>query len=204
MVEATAWRAEGLLFENCNCQVLCPAHVSFKQSCTHERCTGHWAVCIERGQFGGTPLDGLCALIVWDAPQRMYEGNWTEALYLDDRATAPQRAALEMLLRGEAGGPWAVLARFVGSWLETRCVPITVATEGRTKRMTIEGFFDTTVKALRGADPGAEVVLENLFNQIHGPTHVLARGSSRHERGGLVIDTAGTHALYSHFSWRGP
>ena len=38
------WWGTGLLFENCSCQVLCPAHVSVKQRCTHERCTGHWAV----------------------------------------------------------------------------------------------------------------------------------------------------------------
>lgn len=204
MSDPTGWWGEGLLFENCNCQVICPAHVSFKQNCTHERCIGYWTVRFERGAYGPTPLDGLCALIVYDAPQRMYEGNWTEALYLDDRADAAQRGALEAILKGQAGGPWAVLARFVGTWLETRTVPIAVEDEGRVKRVRIEGLLETTVEALRGPDPAREVVLENLFNQIHGPTHVVARGTTAYRDRGLTIDTSGTHALSSRFSWRGP
>jgi hypothetical protein len=203
-VSETTWWAEGLLFENCSCQVICPAHVSFKQLCSHERCTGHWAVHIDRGLFGGVPLDGLNALVLFDAPQRMYEGSWTEALYLDDRADGPQREALETVLRGRAGGPWAVLARFVGTWLETRVAPFVLEDRGRHKRLSVGGLFETTVEALKGPDPNREVLLENLFNQIHGPTHVLARGSTRHDDRGLVIDTQGTHALYSRFSWKGP
>lgn len=39
---APAWWAEGPLFETCSCQLVCPAHLSFKQLCTHDRCTGLW------------------------------------------------------------------------------------------------------------------------------------------------------------------
>lgn len=49
------WWAKGLLFENCNCQVVCPGHVSFKQLCTHERCLGHWSIHIEEGNSTTSP-----------------------------------------------------------------------------------------------------------------------------------------------------
>ena len=32
----TLWSASGLLVENYNCQLLCPAHVSFKNTCTND------------------------------------------------------------------------------------------------------------------------------------------------------------------------
>ena len=57
------WWAEGLLFENCNCQIICPAHLSFKQNCTFERCLGYWAIRFEEGTYGEVPLGGLMALL---------------------------------------------------------------------------------------------------------------------------------------------
>jgi hypothetical protein len=197
------WWAKGLLFENCNCQLICPAHISFKQNCTHERCTGYWAIRFEEGTYGDVPLRGLGAVVLFETSQRMYEGGWIEGLYLDENADEPQREALETILKGNAGGPWAILARFVETWLETRTVGLKFEDEGRKKTLTVEGLFETRIEALKGS-PGPEAVLQNLYNTIHGPTHVLARGSSRCTDRGLAIATEGTHALYSQFSWQGP
>ena len=198
------WWAKGLLFENCNCQMICPAHLSFKQSCTLERCIGYWAIRFEEGAYGDVPLGGLMAVILWDSPQRMYDGGWTERLYLDENADTLQREALEAIFRGNAGGPWAVLAKFVGTWLDTQTVAFKFEDEGRKKSLTVEGLFETRIETLRGPDPDADPVLKNLYNTIHGSTHVLARGSSRCTDRGFSLGTEGTHALYSHFSWAGP
>jgi len=197
------WWAKGLLFENCNCQLICPAHISFKQNCTHERCTGYWAIRFEEGVYGDIPLRGLGAVVLFETSQRMYEGGWIEGLYLDENADESQREALETILKGNAGGPWAILARFVETWLETRTVGLKFEDEGRKKTLSVEGLFETRIEALKG-NPGPEAVLVNLYNTIHGPTHVLARGSSRCADRGLAIATEGTHALYSQFSWQGP
>lgn len=199
-----AWWAKGLLFENCNCQLICPAHLSFKQSCTHERCTGYWAVRFEDGVFGDVPLNGRMALILYDTPQRMYDGGWTERIYLDEHADASQRAAIETILKGTAGGPWAILAKFVTTWLETQTVAFQFEDEGRKKSLSVDGLIDTRIETLRGPDPDSDPVLHNLYNTIHGPTHVLARGSSRCSDRGVPFATDGTHALYSRFSWQGP
>jgi hypothetical protein len=136
------WYAKGLLFENCNCQLICPAHVSFKQKCTHERCTGYWAIRFNEGTYGDIPLAGLCVVILYDTPQRMYEGGWTEALYLDESADVRQQEVLETILKGRAGGPWAILARFVGTWLETRTVTFDFKDEGHEKSLTVNGLLD--------------------------------------------------------------
>jgi hypothetical protein len=200
---AERWWAEGLLFENCTCQVICPAHVSFRQNCTHERCVGHWTIHFADGAYGKTPLSGLNVVIVFDSPQQMFSGDWVQAMYVDAAADAGQRGAIETIFTGEAGGPWAVLARFVGRRLETRYVPIHVEDEGRVKRVRVEGILASTIEALKGKDRDREVLLENMFNQIHAPTQVLAHGESRLSDQGILLSTEGSHALYSRFSWKG-
>ncbi len=198
-----AWQASGLIFENCNCDLLCPGHVSFKQPCSHERCRGNWAIHVEAGQFGEIPLGGLSAAIVFDAPRRMYEGGWTQVCFIDAAASAAQRGALENILSGRAGGPWGILTRFVDTRLDTQYCPMRFEDDGREKRLTIPTLFDTTVTAIRGADGVSESQIHNLHNVIHGPTHTLARGRTRCTHPQFDFFNERTHGLYSHFAWAG-
>jgi len=198
------WWAKGVLFENCNCQLLCPAHLSFRQRCTHDRCIGHWAIHVDEGRHGDVGLDGLNAFIVTESPPRMIEGGWTQAIYLEEQADKAQRQALERIFTGVAGGTWAVLARFVSHRLDTRFVPIGFRDDGRRKAMWIEGCMETTIEAIRGAEKGREALLENVFNQIHAPTQVLGLGRTRYADRTLAFDVADTHALASRFAWTGP
>jgi hypothetical protein len=198
----TPWRATGLLFENCNCQLLCPAHVSFKQACTNERCHGHWAIRIDEGHFGTVDLADVNVVIVYDTPQLMYEGGWTQGCYIDERATAPQRAALDDIMSGRVGGPWAILDRFVETRLETRFVPMRFEDNGREKRLTVQDVLDSNITAIRGADGETEARLENLHNVLHGPTHVLARGHTRCTDRLFEFENERSHGLYSRFAWQ--
>ena len=202
MSHEPAWRASGLLFENCNCDLLCPGHVSFKQPCTHDRCQGNWAVHLDEGRFGDVDLAGLNAAIVFDAPRRMYEGGWSQLCFVDAAATPPQRAALDDILSGRSGGPWGILTRFVNNRLDTQYVPMRFEDDGREKRLTVPALFDTMVTAIRGADGRSDARIENLHNVIHGPTHTLARGHTRCTHPAFDFLNEGTHGLYSHFSWK--
>lgn len=196
------WRAAGLLFENCNCTVVCPGHTHFSQNCTHERCVGFWALRVDEGAWGGVDLAGVCAVLAYESPRRMIDGGWTQAIVLDAAAGRAQREAMERILTGRAGGPWEVLARFVGRRLPTRVAPIRVDDEPALKRVAVEGLMEGAVEAIRGRDPGRPVTLQNMFNQIHAPEQVIARGSSRFDDDALAWRNEGTHGLWSRFSWR--
>ncbi|MCH6547007.1 MAG: DUF1326 domain-containing protein [Gemmatimonadetes bacterium] len=195
------WWAKGLLFENCCCQVVCPGHVHFDQLCTLERCNGYWAVRFDEGEFDGVRLDGLAAVIAYDSPQHMIQGNWTEALIIDEAATGEQRTAIESILNGSAGGPWSKLAPFVSTWLETRYHSIRIEEQEKTKAIVIEGLLEGTIEQLRGRDGSQPVTFENMFNQIHATSQVIATGSTKYNDGVIAVDTDGTHSLYSNFSW---
>jgi hypothetical protein len=196
-----AWRARGLLFENCNCQLVCPGHMHFDQLCTHERCVGYWAIRIAEGTFGEISLAGVKAVIAYDSPQHMIEGNWTEVIVIDADASPAQRRAVEAILTGRAGGPWAVLARFVGRWLDTRFLPVEFADEAGIKKARIPGLLEAEVTPIRGRDRAQPVLFQNIFNQIHSSTQVLATGVTVYDDGVIRISNTKTHGLFSNFDW---
>jgi hypothetical protein len=175
--------------------------VHFDQLCTEQRCVGYWAIRFAEGEIDGVTLDGVDAVIAYDSPQHMIEGNWTEVLIVDDRAAEAQRAGVEAILTGRAGGPWEVLARFVSTRLPTRFLPIRIEDGATTKRVTIAGLLDSTIEAIRGRDGSKPVTFENMFNQIHAPSQVIAQGATSYDDGEIVVVTENTHALWSEFNW---
>jgi hypothetical protein len=197
-----SWWARGLIFENCACTLVCPGHMHFSQLCTHDRCKGYWALRFDDGQFDDVTLGGLKALIAFDCPQRMIDGNWIQSLIIDAAADADQRHALETVLLGRAGGPWEKLAGFVGRQLPTEYRPIKMADEGGTKRVSIADRLKAVVTQIRGRDRSKPVLFENIFNQIHAPTQVIALGDSDYEDDAIVFRNQQTHGLFSNFDWR--
>jgi hypothetical protein len=195
------WWARGLLVENCSCTLVCPGHIHFSQSCTHERCKGYWAIRVDEGLFDRTTLAGTRAVTAFDTPQRMIDGGWLQTIIIDDSASPEQRRALETILTGRAGGPWEKLAAFVGTRQPTEFRAIEFVDEGATKRATIAGRLQTVVQRIRGRDKSKPVLFENCFNQIHAPTQVIALGDSEYDDGVVSFRTRGSHGLFSHFEW---
>ena len=210
------WWAEGLLFENCNCTAVCPGHIHFSQKCTHEVCHGFWAIRFEGGRVslgagdegpeaggrsGDADLAGVDVVVVYETPQVMVDGGWKQVIIVSDRATAAQRRAVEEILTGMRGGPWEILARFVGDARPTRIARIRIEEAPGRKSVTVRGVLDGMVEAIRGRNRAEPVTFENIYNQIHDTTQVIARGSTRYDDGEIVIANEGTHGLWSRFRW---
>ncbi len=195
------WWAEGLLFENCNCTAVCPGHIHFSQRCTHEVCHGFWAIRFDAGRAGDVDLAGVDVVIVYETPQVMVDGGWKQVIIVSDRATAAQRQAIEEILNGARGGPWEILARFVGDARPTRTAPIRIEEAPGRKSVTVKGVLKGAVEAIRGRNRAEPVTFENIYNQIHDTTQVIARGATRYDDGEIVIANDGTHGLWSHFRW---
>lgn len=202
MTETPAWWARGLIFENCACTLVCPGHMHFSQLCTHDRCKGYWALRFDEGAFGDVPLAGTRAVVAFDTPQRMIDGQWVQALIIDEATSDAQRRALETILTGKAGGPWEKLASFVAVQLPTEFRAIEMADEGGTKRVSILERLTAFVTQIRGRDKTKPVLFENIFNQIHASTQVVALGDTDYADGTIDIHNANSHGLFSEFEWR--
>ena len=111
-----SWRIRGSYFESCNCDAICPCRridgVRGGRS-THGICLGVLSWLIEEGAADGVDLTGLPVALALRYSDDEEGSPWTWVLYLDTRATEPQRGALEGIFTGRLGGdaqshfPWA-------------------------------------------------------------------------------------------------
>lgn len=206
MMQNEQWWATGDLFEGCNCELLCPCHISFRQRPTYATCDAVWAVHIQEGQYGTIGLNGLNVLVATHCPgPTMFDGNWTMVLYIDNQASHTQEEALVSIFSGAAGGPWARLGAFFapGKFKAVKRVPFHFVKGNRTRSLSVPDTVSLEVEAIRGANREEEVKLVNLYNVIHGPEHILARSSHRVTDEGLQWANRGKHGIYSRFRWSG-
>jgi hypothetical protein len=111
-----SWWIRGSYFESCNCEAICPCRridgVPGGRS-TYGICMGVLSWLIEQGAANGTDVAGLPVALAFRYDDDQSGSPWTWVLYLDERGSAAQRAALEAIFTGRLGGdaerhfPWA-------------------------------------------------------------------------------------------------
>jgi len=207
MAQAQRWTLAGDYFESCNCDVVCPCEVSPKGLMQARPTQGHCDVFlafhIDSGNYGDVDLSGVNFVVAVHAPGAMAEGNWSLAVYMDEAASSQQQEALGAILSGQVGGPFAALGPLIGRDLGAKVVPITYRKEGRRRSLTIPGILESTIEAVPGADPEAEVVKRNahpLFPEAVQAYSVRTAYSDH----GFTWDVSGKNADYASFRWAGP
>ena len=84
-----AWTLKGELALSCSCTVFCPCVLSLgDHPPTEERCQTWAGVRIDEGHFDNVDLSGSKVGLMMDLPGIMSRGNWTAALFVDDKASA--------------------------------------------------------------------------------------------------------------------
>src|SRR5690242_5337588 len=120
-----AWRIRGSYFESCNCDPICPCRridgVAGGRS-THGICTGLLSWVIEDGEADGTDLSGVPVALACRYDDDEPGSPWSFVLYLDERASGEQRAALEAIFLGHAGG--AALEHFPWAWKPSNLIAV--------------------------------------------------------------------------------
>jgi len=203
---AEKWTAQGDLFEGCNCNLLCPCHVSFRQPPTQGFCDTIWAVSFEQGKYGEVDLAGLNASIFLHCPGNMADGDWTTVLLVDDRSTPEQDEALRAIFSGESGGPWETMSQFYreGKYQTIVRSPLEMTIDGRTRTITAPDRLFLEMQTLRGGeDRQGLVTINNLRNVIHGDEHVMGLSNFKVNDETMNWEYQGKHGLYSKFDWSG-
>ena len=201
-----SWWAEGELFEGCNCNLLCPCHITFRQPPTNGFCDAIWGAAFKGGQYGEVDLAGLGAVIFVRSPgPTMADGDWTSVLYIDHAASDSQAEALRAIFSGEAGGPWAILAQFYrdGQLTAVRKVPLDISIDAGSRTLRASDLVLLEVQAIRGADHEGLATITNLRNVIHGNVHTLARSNQTIRDETISWEEQGKHGLFSSFKWEG-
>jgi hypothetical protein len=155
------WSLNGELALSCNCTVFCPCTLSLGQHAPTEGYCQTWAaVRIDQGRFGDVDLSGVKFGFMADIPGRLARGNWTVALFVDDKASVQATRALTWIMTGRAGGSTGLLKILAGSFLGVRQVPISYELQGDTRVIKVEKIVDGAITPIRGKDK-RPVVIKN-------------------------------------------
>jgi hypothetical protein len=203
---APRWQFTGEYFENCNCDVVCPCLMSTGAPLTARPTKGACEVAfgfhIDRGRFDDIPLDGLNAAMVARTPGPMADGDWSVALYVDERADARQREALQAIFTGTAGGPVGALAPLVSTVLGVKAVPIRFRVDGKRRSVEIPAVMRLAVRPVQSVVPDQEVWALNAHP--FAPERVamaVGEEGSTWEDYGMRWDNSGKNGHYAPISW---
>ncbi|MEZ5773484.1 MAG: DUF1326 domain-containing protein [Hyphomicrobiaceae bacterium] len=203
--EIERWSLQGELILNCNCNVFCPCVISLgKHPPTEGHCQGWGGIRIDKGSFGKVKLDGLNVALLLDIPERMARGNWGVALYIDERASDAQYAALVAILSGKARGSTGLFSILVGRYFGDERAPITYETEGEKRRLTVGRKIVGEVQPIQGAKDGEPVQIVNTQYWMGSVVTVAEATQSRVRAFGHVWDFAGRSAEIVQLDWKGP
>jgi hypothetical protein len=156
-----SWRIRGSYFESCNCEAICPCRTIDGLPggrSTYGECLGVLSWVIEEGHANEVSLDGLKVAFATRYHDDEPGSPWSFVMYVDARADAAQRDALEGIYTGRLDGD--ALKHFPWAWKEAdriavRPVEIEVSHEPRRQWLRIR---DQVTVRIREAWAGSETV----------------------------------------------
>jgi hypothetical protein len=195
------WRIDGEYFESCNCELLCPCLLSHAQARpTEGHCDVVLGIHIKQGNYGKVDISGLNAVQVLTTPGAMAKGNGTLAVYVDSRANEAQRAALEAIFTGAAGGPPSLFGPMISTKLPTKTALIEFKSDGKTWRLSIPGITDVTIEGVTGA-ANQNVWLDNVAHPFSRRLAAAKATSSHYKDHSLAFDNSGRNGHFSAINW---
>ena len=195
------FKVEGDYFEACNCEVSCPC--IFLGPASMDSCDLILAWHIEEGHSGDVRLDRLNAAMAVHSPKQMTDGNWSVALYLDERATAEQAEALGGVFSGAAGGHLANLGPLIGQVVGVNTAPIEFTRDGDTRRLRVGDILDASVTESKGMDGENPTGISNPLLGV--VTQPIRQAKSEHVRydGHFSLDVTGRNSFITEFAYAG-
>ena len=198
---AEKWRLEGDWINSCNCDSGCPC--LFYSDPTQGSCEALDAFHIRTGKYGNVALDGLNVVMASKTPGNFWKGNWTAAVYFDARANAKQRAALETLFMGKAGGALAAIAGLIGNLKGMKYVPITF--NAKKRRVSVPGILEYELKPTQGGKKKKPIVISNNpFAPAIDPMQMGVGLRAVFSDHGMKFDNTGKDGNWAPFKMAGP
>lgn len=200
---ATAWDVKGTVTLACNCDYGCPCN--FNARPTYGHCEGEWTWHVGTGRFGAARLDGLNFTLAADWPAAIHEGNGEALILIDERADEAQRRAIQTLLEGQAGGPWAILRDTLSRVHGPRFVPYTVKLDGVHSTVRAGDCLHLELQPSRNPVTKAEAFPRLLLPQgFIWKDGALGASKVFLVRGGPSYDHSGKYAAIAPFQYSGP
>jgi hypothetical protein len=200
------WQLSGQYMESCNCDYLCPCIYTNPQGeVTHDHCTAALIFRIDKGQSGGTSLDGLGFALVIRSGKVMADGNWVFAGVVDAKADDAQRQALSAIVSGQVGGPPGMIrSNLVSDFRGVEFKPIDVRIEGLKRTVSIPDILSFEIEGVASRNRSGEPFYIDNTSHPAGRRLALARAKELHVQGfglGLAMVGKGNNGHFAPFAW---
>ena len=197
-----AYEIEGRLLEVCTCNVLCPCWVG--EDPDFKTCDTVIAWGIEKGTIEGVDVSGMTMAVSAHIPKNiLIPKSWKAVVFVDDRSTPEQEAAMIRLFTGQLGGAVADLAGLIGEVVAVERAPITFTVEGGKGRLTIGSVVDAEMAPFMGATGNPTTLVGDRVQ--HDPRLARLRGQGEPVHEGREpardpdVDLQDHNALQGHF-----
>jgi hypothetical protein len=149
----TKWSLEADFLQACSCDYGCPCEFSAPPTRGFCEGTGVWNII--KGSFGSVSLDGIAVAFAAHWPKAIHEGNGTLALFIDERASAPQREAILTICSGQAGGlPFEILVNTFSKVLDPVFAPIEFNLNGRNSSARVGSHLSMEMEPIKNPVTG--------------------------------------------------
>jgi hypothetical protein len=198
---SSAWHLRGSVVVACNCDYGCPCN--FNALPTKGHCEGGWTWHVDSGASNGTDLSSLNFSMYGDWPRAIHEGGGDAYLLIDERADATQRDIIERFLRGEIGGPWAILKTTFSTIFTPHYVPYQVTIGDKVSTVQAGDLPTVATEPVRNPVTGAEslprITLPQGFIFKEG---AMLRTSDFRVSGDVAFDHTGQYAAVGPFEYK--
>jgi hypothetical protein len=174
----------GTYVANCNCQLLCPCPVDAPPTGPDGQCRGLAVFQVREGNLDGTDLSGTTFAFANLFPSNLTSGNWKFGIIVDESASDDQAQALQRILHGEEGGPFADFAPLFGEWLGMERAPVEFS-DGDTPSGTV-GDASMRFEPLDGPGGGHTTVKNAMYG--FAPEFRVGRGPGSSNLFGLDFE----------------
>ena len=210
MASVPEWQAEGDWFDVCSCDIPCPCE--FARAPTNGECDGTLVWHIRKGSYGDVKLDGLNVVALGYFKGNIWAGaKATMGIFLDERADAKQREALQMIFGGQAGGWPGQFAQTIAEvrGIEFAPIEVEIADDLARWRAEVPGKAEAVTEALSGptTPPGKRVKTINPPGSEVGPGGAATWGTAIVDKAtafGFDRNRSGQSSKHIPFKWSGP
>jgi hypothetical protein len=188
-----AYTIKGEYVVTCNCNLICPCGIDGIPTSKDGQCHGGQVLHVAEGTKDGVDLAGVDIGWVYHIPGNVTGGDWTMVLVLDPSVTDEQVKAVEEIIQGKDGGPFAEFAPLIGTFKPTERAPVSF-TGGKEAKGSI-GSSALGFMPLLGADGNPTTVKNAMFG--FAPEYEIGKGSGSVTAGGISYDAIyGEHAAF--------
>jgi hypothetical protein len=195
-----AYTIAGTYVAACNCRLLCPCPVDGTPTGPDDTCTGSIVFSIRSGNLDGVDLGGVNFTLYNFFPSNLTAGNWKAGVVIDDGASDDQAQAIERIMSGEEGGPFADFAPLIGDFMGVERAGVSFS-GGDSPSYEVSGKTKVKFEPMRGVDGSPTTSKNAMFG--FAPEYQIGRASGQSNAFGLSYEASYGEAAEFEFSSEG-